>query len=193
MTEIAINDPAMVGRQKFERVANDAYFTPTWCVDALLSRWIPVGTVWDHAAGNSAIVEVLGKAGLDVIASDINEYADIRCDIAISRHDFMTVAPPSGLFSIVTNPPYELAEEFIRRALKLTKPRRGSVAMLLRHEFDCAKTRRDLFEADNFARKIVLTKRPRWFSGTTTSPRHNFSWFVWDGMHRGPAILEYAP
>lgn len=193
MKNMAVKDPSMVGVPKYKRVDDDAYFTPAWCTEALLSRWIPVGTVWEPAAGNGAMVDVLNKAGLDVIASDIHEYVDLRCDLVISRHDFLTVDPPSGLFSIVTNPPYQLAEEFIRRALKLTKPRRGSVAMLLRHEFDCAKTRRDLFDAENFAREIVLTKRPRWFSETATSPRNNFSWFVWDGMHRGPAILEYAP
>ena len=193
MSEPLITDPAMVGRPKFERVANDAYFTPAWCTEALLSRWMPVGTVWEPAAGNGAMVDVLNKAGFDVIASDINEYIDLRSDLVIVRKDFLTVTPPSGLFSIITNPPYDRAEEFIRRALELTKPHRGSVAMLLRHEFDCAKTRRDLFESDNFARKITLTRRPRWFAETTTSPRHNFSWFVWDGMHRGPAILEYAP
>lgn len=193
MTELAINDASMVGRPKYERVANDAYFTPAWCTEALLSRWSPVGTVWEPAAGNGAMVDVLDKAGYDVIASDIIEHVDLRVDMVIHQRDFLSAHQPSGVFSIVTNPPYELAEEFIRRSLALTKPVGGSVAMLLRHEYDCASSRRDLFECNGFSRKIVLTKRPRWFADTTTSPRHNFAWFCWDARHRGPAILEYAP
>jgi hypothetical protein len=34
--------------------------------------------------------------------------------------------------------------------------------MLGRHEYDCAAGRKDLFAGPPFARKIVLTKRPRW-------------------------------
>jgi hypothetical protein len=60
------------------------------------------------------------------------------------------------------------------------------VAILARHEFDCAARRRPLFEDARFRMKLVLTKRPRWVDGPQrASPRHNFAWFLWDHQHRG--------
>ena len=61
--------------------------------------------------------------------------------------------------AIITNPPYALAQNFIEHALELMKPD-GIVAMLLRTDFDHAKTRQHLFGGcDQFAKKVVLTKR----------------------------------
>jgi tRNA G10 N-methylase Trm11 len=65
---------------------------------------------------------------------------------------------PTGVDAIVTNPPYgRLATPFIRHALSLDVP---IVAMLLRVDFDSAKTRRDLFaDCPYFAGKITLLDR----------------------------------
>jgi hypothetical protein len=89
--------------------------------------------------------------------------------------------------AIITNPPYDdkasgvTAEQSLRHALKLMESEKGMVAMLLRHEFDCGKKRRDLFEDHPaFMAKITLRFRPRWIEGTTGSPRHNYAWFLWD-------------
>jgi hypothetical protein len=41
--------------------------------------------------------------------------------------------------------------------------------------------------------KVTLTRRPRWFAEDIASPRHNFSWFIWDWNHTGDAVLRYAP
>ena len=98
----------------------------------------------------------------------------------------------SGCVSIVTNPPYDQAEVFIRRALELTKPARGMIAMLLRNEYDCAMSRVDLFRKAPFALKLVLTKRPRWFKNDIASPRHNFAWFVWDWRQVGLPVIRYG-
>ncbi len=188
-------DPAM-SSPAFERVDNDAYYTPAWCTEALLSKWRPSYQVWEPAAGHGHIVEVLDKAGIPVSATDLYDYVDLRRDMVIEGHDFLsnTLMPEiDGSFSIITNPPYNKAEEFVRRALELTEKHRGEVAMLFRHEWDCAKSRNDLFTMPAFRGKVVLTKRPRWFEGTTTSPRHNFAWMIWDWRNVCRPILEYAP
>lgn len=176
----------MLGSPRYERHENDAYDTPAWCTKALLQHWTPRGMVWDPACGAGAITDVFKALGVGVMLSDIQP----RCDTA--RADFLGHGSPGdGLFSIVTNPPYNLAEEFVRHALTLTERAGGDVAMLLRNEWDCAAGRNDLFTVGPFHRKIVLTKRPRWIEGSTGSPRHNFAWFVWSwggSMGNGPAI-----
>jgi hypothetical protein len=107
----------------------------------------------------------------------------------------MEIVPPFGCDCILTNPPYDIAPEFIRRALALMEPSRGQVMMLLRTDFDHAKTRRNLFaDCPAFAKKLVLTKRIRWFQDErTASPSFNHAWFLWDWKHVGPPTLAYGP
>ncbi len=185
-------DPAMI-KSGYERVERDAYYTPAWCTEALLRHVEFYGSIWEPAAGNGQMVEVLQRVkAYTVYPSDIHPTAP-----DIVRQDFFTARSDVGWGAIVTNPPYNQAREFIERALSLTKtPRRsrvgGKVAMLLRNEYDSAKTRQHLFgNCPQFALKLVLTKRPRWFAGKGASPRHNFSWFVWDWAHEGPAEIRW--
>jgi hypothetical protein len=166
----------------YDRRDHDDYPTPAWVTKALLPHLPPEDyRVWEPAAGSGEMVKALVEHGLFVC---------VATDIATGR-DFLVSPPPSSFRGIVTNPPYRLATEFIERALSLI-PANGFVAMLLRADFDSAKTRRHLFaDCRIFAKKIVLTKRIRWIVGSTGSPSFNHAWFMWDRAHRGPAILAY--
>ncbi len=105
--------------------------------------------------------------------------------------DFLTAPIPPEVKHVVTNPPHRLAQEFIERGLEVIAETGGKAAFLLRHEYDCAARRVDLFEHPAFARRLILTKRPRWIEGSTGSPRHNFAWFVWDAAHEGKATISH--
>ena len=166
----------------YERKERDLYETPAWVTQALLPHLPPPPLViWEPACGSGKMVTALRDAGYPVLASDIAE-----------GHDFLETAALAA-DTIVTNPPYEAARKFIDRALNFTKERRGIVAMLLRTDFDHAKTRRDLFELGPFAKKLVLTKRIKWFEESTGQPSFNHAWFIWDWKHIGPPILAYGP
>ncbi len=107
---------------------------------------------------------------------------------------FSAVSHTLCVANIVTNPPYKQACDFVERALVLIRPVEGKVAMLLRNEWDSASTRQHLFSKHaHLALKLVLTKRPVWFPNREhkASPRHNFSWFVWDWKHEGPAEIRW--
>jgi hypothetical protein len=149
----------------YERKERDLYETPAWVTEALLPHMRLCQTIWEPAAGPGKMVQVLGRVA-QVTATD----------------------------AIVTNPPYELATEFIERALSFQRPVEGVVAMLLRTDFDHAKTRANLFAGCAvFAKKIVLTKRIKWFEDSKGQPSFNHAWFVWDWKHSGPPILAYGP
>lgn len=69
--------------------------------------------------------------------------------------------------------------------------------MLLRTDFDHAKTRRHLFaDCPAFAKKVVLTKRILWFTpepgAKGKSPSENHAWWIWDWQHRGAPTVGYA-
>jgi hypothetical protein len=60
--------------------------------------------------------------------------------------------------------------------------------MLLRVDFDLAKTRADLFR-DNprFAGKSVLRDRIVWFEQPGAAPSDDHAWFVWDASNQAGA------
>lgn len=183
-------DAAMLNKSGYERIAHDAYWTPPWCVEVLL-RHLPLIKpchIWEPACGIGNISKTLYRAGYKVASSDLHNHG-----FGITPHDFLTCEPPPDLDAIITNPPYELAVEFVTRALALMQPRCGIVAMLLRNEWDCASTRTHLFK--HLTLKLVLTKRPKWAETDVASPRHNFSWFVWNFADLGgpPRIIWDKP
>jgi hypothetical protein len=198
------NDSAM-GNLGYQRDPADAYFTPTWCTEALIKALQPFmgwrfrsETWWEPACGDGAISQVIdsmSSTDLSVVSTDLYDYG-----YGASPLDFLqtasmpTVDGDETVPSIITNPPYKLAEQFVRHALKLTERTKGAVCMLMRNEWDSARTRNDLFTRNTFAGKVVLTSRPQWIAGSTGSPRHNYAWFVWDNYyhHQQPPFLVYG-
>lgn len=181
----------MLGESGYARNAADAYWTPAWCVDVLLRHvtWLDSSTypVWEPACGTGNICEVLAKHKINAIATDLHDYGYEFGNRY--KKDFLKdpelITPYSA---IITNPPYNLGDEFVIRACALMKPRQGMVAMLLRNEWDSAASRTPILRS--LTTKLVLTKRPRWSADNKASPRHNFAWFIWDfSQNTYPRIL----
>jgi hypothetical protein len=165
-----------------QRIAYDAYQTPEWCTEALIPHLCDLSdkVIWEPAAGAGQMVRVLERYAKKVIATDI-----------VTGTDFLT---HKGIAcdGLVSNPPYTLAQQFIEHALRLEGVR--IVAMLLRADYDSAATRAHLFAGcPAFAKKIVLTKRIRWFEDSNGSPSFNHAWFLHDHQHAGPPVLAYGP
>lgn len=169
----------------YERKERDLYETPGWVTRALLPHIKDRinAPIWEPAVGGGKMLDALSEIGFPVHGTDIAEGCDfLKQSKATFDYDF-----------IITNPPYELANEFIIKALSLTNPD-GMVAMLLRTDFDHAKTRAGLFgSCQYFAKKLVLTKRIKWFEDSKGQPSFNHAWFIWDWKHKGPPILAYGP
>lgn len=191
MDNTSSSDPSTIGTSGYDRIEHDFYETPEWCTQVLLDniRLYNNEVIWEPACGRGAITEVLARAGHTVISSDLidRNYGTVS--------DFLTAdgTPHNGVTHIITNPPYgEAAEDFLVKALDLMMPINGAVSMLLRNEYDCAKKRKYLFnESSYFAKKIVMTKRPRWITGTTVSPRFNYAWYHFNA-HGDDARIVYV-
>lgn len=162
----------------YERKERDCYETPEWVTGALCPH-IPgrITSIWEPACGSGKMVDALRDRFVLVYGSDIE-----------TGHDFLKETNNREYDAIVTNPPYALAEQFICHACKNA----GFVAMLLRTDYDHAKTRQYLFgKCPTFSKKLVLTQRIRWIEGTTGSPSFNHAWFIWDHKHEGQPVLAY--
>jgi hypothetical protein len=167
----------------YERRQLDLYETPAWVTRALVPHLpVIVGAVWEPAAGSGQMVAALRAAGFAVHGTDI-----------ATGRNFLDSAS-AECAAIITNPPYTAAKQFIEHALKVMTPGKGVVAMLLRTDFDHAKTRQHLFGGcAQFAKKLVLTKRIVWFDGPKAAPSFNHAWYLWDWKHCGPPTLVYGP
>lgn len=165
----------------FERKERDLYETPAWVTHALVPHLPRRAVLTEPAAGSGKMAKALCDAGYVVVASDIE-----------TGNDFLAQYETEE--AIVTNPPYALAAKFICQALVRTERSRGYIAMLLRTDFDHARTRQHLFgDRPQFAKKLVLTKRIQWFEDSKGSPSFNHAWFIWDWQHKGPPTLAYGP
>lgn len=166
----------------YARVAFDQYETPEWATRALVPHLPPVTAIWEPACGSGKMSSALTKAGYYVFETDIQRGVDF----------LSTAITPKDIPTIVTNPPYSCATEFIEQALKLTQSSSGLVVMLLRTDFDHAKSRRHLFaEHPAFMKKVVLTKRIQWFEDSKSSPSFNHAWFIWSWANEGAPELAY--
>lgn len=174
---------------RYARKERDYYATPAETTEAMLQQWVFTRDVIDPCRGDDAIVDVLKRHGYAAGGFDLDD-----------GFDFLDPESPPyllhGCYDIVTNPPYgpggRLALAFIERALAVTAPWQGKVAMLLPADFDSAKTRAHVFgQAKAFAAKLVLLNRVRWFGGKSGSVNH--AWYLWSHRRwRAAPVLEYA-
>ena len=123
-----------------------------------------IKTVWEPAAGTGSITKVLEEHGLKVISTDIQ-----------SGHNFLTDDAPAEYDMIITNPPFSLADQFIRKAYSYGKP----FAFLLKCQFFHAKKRYKLFEECRPSMIFPLTWRPDFTGGG--SSLMDMMWVVWIG------------
>lgn len=174
---------------KYERKHLDLYETEEWATEALI-RHFPVRgrIVWEPAAGNHKMADVLRAHGAEVVTSDIATY-DRRHDATIDFLESRFAYKNPKHDAIITNPPYGKGNREAVKFCQLALERcHGLVAMLLTAKFDFGKTRSSLFR-DNprFLAKIALVDRIQWFPGDM-SGTEDHAWYVW-----GPAQFASQP
>jgi len=170
------------GRQRdVTPVLNSFFVTHPDSVRALLRVESFPGSIWEPAVGDGTMAHVLAE-GTDVrnvVASDL---VDRGSNLpGFFTHDFLGPGGCVGIDHVVTNPPFELGERFVVKALSLDVP--GKVAMFLRLAW---------LEGRGRHRRIWSTRPPArvWvFSGRQPLRRNGgewqtgliaFGWFVWE-------------
>lgn len=176
---------ALVKSQKLhKRKPADFYPTPGDVTQALLDfLQIPApASIWEPACGDGAMSEVLKANGHEVYSTDLREDSGYGeeggLDFLRYQPDPPTGIPITAVYSdwIITNPPFSVAEEFIRKALSLTP----NVAMLLSNQYWHAATRLNLFRDHPPAFVLPLTWRPAFLEAERgSSPMMNVMWTVW--------------
>ena len=174
-----MNGTILSNRSAVDRNKTDFYATPTEVTVALLDFLedkmlidLPA-TIWEPAAGNLAMVDVMFDRGYRVIATDL--YPQVG---GMFPTDFLEANAECDW--IITNPPFSKATEFIIHALGLGKP----CAFLLKSQFWHARSRLDLFRENPPSYVLPLTWRPDFLYGAKSgSPTMECLWTVWSGGH----------
>ena len=91
----------------------DFFPTPAWATHALIDNEKFEGDIWECACGNGAMSDVLETRGNRVISSDLisRGYGEGGVDFLDADH---------RASNIVTNPPYNSAEGFVKAGLEST-------------------------------------------------------------------------
>jgi hypothetical protein len=166
----------------------ELYVTPANCTEALLGVESFQGRVWEPACGDGAIARVLTAAGLTTSATDLHDWG-----YGALLQDFL--AAPSLLApNIVTNPPFSLAEDFVRHAMDLGARK---VCMFLRLAFLEGEARRQgLFAEHPPSRVWVMSRRRTLWRADDPNKRETggttaYAWFVWERGHKGAPVVGW--
>jgi hypothetical protein len=163
--------------------AIDDFQTPPWAIECMKDHLVRMLTphaarlkagftkslrpqILEPAVGEGNIVRVCRTLG-DWHGCDVRDVLaqDVRADVKMVRGSFLdpsTLAalapPPGGYDMVITNPPYSLAMEFLRRSLELIHDD-GWVVFLLRVGFLQALERHE-FMIGHVPDQHTLGKRP---------------------------------
>lgn len=169
------------GNSAYGRAESDFYPTPPEATVALMEFLrIPKGKlIWEPACGEGDMVEAIGQIGYNCIGTDIR-----------SGKDFLTTDKIPCDW-IITNPPFSLAEQFIKRCVE----HNVNFALLLKSQYWHSKKRYPLFFS--FPPKFILslTWRPDFLfkKRGSGSPLMDVMWCVWYPSEFPIVHTRYVP
>jgi hypothetical protein len=173
----------------WDRDDADWYVEPSWAVDALIMATSFEGRTLDPACGCGTIPKTFQARGLRAFGSDLRD----RGFGVVS--DFLGPEFALPVDNIVTNPPYNLAEKFIRRALKIAT---NKVAVLVQQQFPFSQGRHALFTECPIARLYFLSNRPSMPPGKAIAAgtkigggKVDYLWMVFEHGHSGAPTAHW--
>lgn len=177
------------GNNKNSRRELDYYPTPASGTIALMNfLQLPLQRViYEPACGDGKMSEVIESYGYNVISSDINE----SC-YGMGGVDYLQSSPVK-CDAIITNPPFCLSEQFIRKAISESR----IVCMLLKSQYWHAAKRYQFFNEFPPTYVLPLTWRldflehERNAGDKKGNPTMEVAWSVW--MKGSNSSTQYIP
>ena len=173
------------------RQENDYYSTPPAAVEHLLKYEKFSKEITEPAVGGGAIAEVLKRHGHTVQAIDIID----RGYPGTVIKDFLKY-PHKITNDIITNPPYNIQTEFVKKCINTTT---GKTALLLKLQFlESIKRYKEIHSIKPPQRVYIFVKRIKCLTeaehGTGTGGAVCYCWYIWN--NREPqvnTIIKWIP
>lgn len=162
---MALSGETIIGSGKNRREF-DFYPTPKEVTQAFLNAidWPKSLRIWEPACGENHMVDVLRSRFANVIGTDIQ-----------NGDDFLS-ASMKDVDACVTNPPFSLSADFIRKATQYPY-----AAMVLKSTYWHSAKRTKLFYARRPSKILCLNWRPQFDQRVEkSSPTMDFIWTVWE-------------
>jgi len=165
-----------------QRNKSDFYQTPYSMTEQLLECEQFDGNILEPSCGQGAISSVLKKHNYRVIENDIS-----------NGHNFLKWTPDMDIDNVVTNPPFSLALEFIRKSKELYS---GKIAMLLPLSYLHGQNRYEQKIFNELARVYVFTRYPLLTSkisddGTYQTGMMVYSWYIFSKGYEGRPEIHW--
>ena len=181
-----------------DRVDNDFYATPRNAIEAILNEVKLNGSILEPAAGQGHISKVLKEyyPYSEIVSTDLIQREE-KFGIPIQGGvDFLTHEFNRKFDNVITNPPFNLAQEFIERALQLSNDK---VIMFAKIQLLEGNKRRELFDNTPLKYVYVFSKRVNPLrngeeldeNGKPWSSTMCFAWFVWEHDYEGEPIIRW--
>ncbi len=168
--------------ETYQRNDNDFYIEPRWCIEALIKAVKFEGQIHDPACGTGKIPLTFAAHGFTCTAHDL-----VNRGFGIAGVDFLK--DTNFYDNIVTNPPYNLSEKFIRKGLHVMR----RTAILARIAFLSSQKRYELFTDYPPEKVVILSRRPSMPPGglgiIPQGGKTDFCWIVWNRGHVGPSEI----
>lgn len=182
------------GFATLEEQAKAAEFweTPPWAADAILRSELLTQNVWDPCCGAGIVSEAAVRAGYTVLSTDLHCWGYGAADR--TGDDFLQSPLPArfepGAFTVFMNPPFSLAVEFVRHALRLGARK---IVCFQRFSWWESDERQSFWHECRPHRIYACADRATCWLGTVPAeerkggtPATN-AWFVWEhGQPAGP-------
>ena len=174
------NRSSAVMQQRNEPIDSlDDFPTPPWATRALcewLMKWGADSSddIIEPACNRGHMVAALLEYFDKVAASDVHDYG-----YGYKIHDYVSGDPPRGDWTI-TNPPFRLAEQFIRQGLKASS--KGAAVIVRTAFLEGVGRYRGLFSIHppsdilQFSERVVMHKGKLTATGSTAT---SYCWIVW--------------
>ena len=183
-----------------ERINNDYYATPPEATRELLNNFglNDCNKIWEPACGEGHISKEIRKW-----FNDINSSCKLLSTDLINRGygtggiDFLKINSNSEKYDcIITNPPFKLAKEFIKKAISLSNK---YVIMFAKIQLLEGLGRKELFEKNPPKYVYVFRNRinplrngsPVDEKGKPWASTMCFAWFVWEVGYNGEPTIRW--
>lgn len=173
-----------------ERQEDDFYATDPKALDILLCEGGVVlkSPVLEPACGNGILSDKLKEYGYDVISRDLIDrgYGETGIDFLTDNRKH------NG--TILTNPPYKYAQQFVEHALDIIEDG-DDVYMFLKLQFLEGKARRQLFDTRQLKEVFVSSSRLICAKNadfdSVSSSAVAYAWFHWIKGYNGDPIIKW--
>lgn len=174
------------------RRESDFYETPREAIEAFLNAFELFGiNLLEPCAGNGAIIKAIKerKYAIPKLITAVEIGAEHRDKLITSGAnwvyiaDFLTWQLNFPVDTIITNPPYSIAQQIIEHCFEIAPD--AEKIMLLRLAFLESKKRKAFWDKHPITQLYILSERPS-FTGQGTDSTA-YAWFVWS-KYREPLI-----